>query len=114
MKSKEETMMSFELFKKKLNESHKKLNKEGFENRQLKELIVSMALEIKMLRDTIEHLNKDKEIKKDLEKLEKAIEILKGRVCVNNGYVCYDTYADIKLNDEEIDLLYEVLSHEEI
>ena len=60
MESKEETMMSFELFKKKLNESHKKFNKEEFENRQLKELIVSMALEIKMLRDTLEHLNKDK------------------------------------------------------
>lgn len=57
MKSKEEKMMSFELFKKELNESHGKINKEKFENRQLKELIVSMALEIKMLRDTLEHLN---------------------------------------------------------
>ena len=60
MKSKEEKMMSFEWFKKELNESHKKHNKKEFENRQLKELIVSMALEIKMLRDTLEHLNKDK------------------------------------------------------
>lgn len=49
-----------------------------------------------------------------LEKLEKVIEILKGRMCVHNGYVCYDAYADIKLKDEEIDLLYEVLSYEEI
>lgn len=56
-------------------------------------------------------------IEKDLErleKLEKVIEILKGRMCVHNGYVCYDAYADIKLKDEEIDLLYEVLSYEEI
>lgn len=56
MKSKEEKM-SFEWFKKELNESHEKLNKEEFENRKLKELIVSMALEIKVLRDTLEHLN---------------------------------------------------------
>lgn len=56
MKCKEEKM-SVEWFKKELNESHEKLNKEEFENRQLKELIVSMALEIKMLRDTLEHLN---------------------------------------------------------
>ena len=59
MTSKEEKV-SVEWFKKELNETHEKLNKEEFENRQLKELIVSMALEIKMLRDTIEHLNKDK------------------------------------------------------
>ena len=59
MKSIEEKV-SVEWFKKELNETHEKLKKEEFENRQLKELIVSMALEIKMLRDTIEHLNKDK------------------------------------------------------
>ncbi len=56
MKSKEEKV-SVEWFKKELSETHEKLNKEEFENRQLKELIVSMALEIKMLRDTLEHLN---------------------------------------------------------
>lgn len=56
MKSKEEKV-SVEWFKKELSETYEKLNKEKFENRQLKELIVSMALEIKMLRDTLEHLN---------------------------------------------------------
>ena len=60
MKSKEEKILAVEWFKKELNETHEKLKKEEFENRQLKELIVSMALEIKMLRDTLEHLNKDK------------------------------------------------------
>ena len=60
MKSKEEKILAVEWFKKELNETHGKLKKEEFENRQLKELIVSMALEIKMLRDTLEHLNKDK------------------------------------------------------
>lgn len=51
--------LSVEWFEKELNETHQKLKKEEFENRQLKELIVSMALEIKMLRDTLEHLNND-------------------------------------------------------
>ncbi len=59
MKSIEEKV-SVEWFKKELNDTHEKLTKEEFENKQLKELIVSMALEIKMLRDTLEHLNKDK------------------------------------------------------
>ena len=51
--------LSVEWFEKELSENNKKLKKEEFENRQLKELIVSMALEIKMLRDTLEHLNND-------------------------------------------------------
>ena len=55
----EEARPSVEWFEKELSETHKKLNKEEFENRQLKELIVSMALEIKMLRDSLEHLNND-------------------------------------------------------
>ena len=50
-------MPSVEWLEKELSKSHEKLTKEEFENRQLKELIVSMALEIKMLRDTLEHLN---------------------------------------------------------
>ncbi len=49
---------------------------------------------------------------KRLEKLEKAIDILKGRICVHNGYVCYDVYADIKLKDDECELLKEVLGDE--
>lgn len=44
-----------------------------------------------------------------LEKLEKTIEILKGRICVHNQYICYDAYADIRLKDNEIELLKEVL-----
>lgn len=39
----------------------------------------------------------------------KAFDILKGRICLHNGYVCYDAYADIKLTDEEIKLLKEYL-----
>ena len=48
---------SVEWFEKQLSETNKKLKKEEFENRQLKELIISLALEIKELRDTLEHLN---------------------------------------------------------
>ena len=48
---------SVEWFEKELSETHKKLKKEELENRQLKELIVSLALEIKVLRDTLERLN---------------------------------------------------------
>ena len=61
MTSKETTKarLPVEWFEKELSENNKKLKKEEFENRQLKELIVSMALEIKMLRDTLEHLNND-------------------------------------------------------
>ena len=51
----EEKELSVEWLKKELNETYEKLNKEEFENRQLKEVIVSMALEIKMLRDILEH-----------------------------------------------------------
>ena len=54
-------------------------------------------------------------IKKDLdrlEKLEKVIEILKGRICIHNGYVCYDAYADVKLTDNECKLSKEVLENE--
>ena len=68
-------------------------------------------MELEETYEAKETINKDLE---RLEKLEKVIEILKGRMCVHNGYVCYDAYADIKLKDEEIDLLYEVLSYEEI
>lgn len=50
-------MPSFEWFEKELSETNEKLKKEEFENKQLKELIISLALEIKMLRDTLEHLN---------------------------------------------------------
>ena len=46
-----------------------------------------------------------------LEKLEKAIEILKGRICVHNQYICYDAYADIRLKDNEIELLEEVFDN---
>lgn len=52
------------------------------------------------------------QIKQDLdklEKLEKVIEILKGRICVHQDYVCYEMYADIPLKDNEIELLKEVL-----
>lgn len=47
-----------------------------------------------------------------LEKLEKVVEILKGRICVHNQYVCYDMYADIPLKDNEIELLKEVLGND--
>lgn len=52
-----EGIPSVEWFEKQLSETNKKLKKEEFENRQLKELIISLALEIKVLRDTLEHLN---------------------------------------------------------
>ena len=52
-----EEIPSVEWFETELSETHKKLKKEEFENRQLKELIISLALEIKVLRDTLEHLN---------------------------------------------------------
>ena len=52
-----EEIPSVEWFEKELSETHKKLKKEEFENRQLKELIISLALEIKVLRDTLERLN---------------------------------------------------------
>ena len=45
-------------------------------------------------------------------RLKKAIEILKGRICVHNQYICYDAYADIRLKDNEIELLKEVLGYE--
>lgn len=45
------------------------------------------------------------------EKYKKAIEILKGRICIHNGYVCYDAYADIRLKDNEIEILKEVLDN---
>ena len=48
---------SVEWFEKELSETRKKLKKEEFENRQLKELTISLALEIKVLRDTLERLN---------------------------------------------------------
>lgn len=51
----EEKELSVEWLKRELNETYEKLNKEEFENRQLKEVIVSMALEIKMLRSILEH-----------------------------------------------------------
>ena len=54
-------------------------------------------------------------IKQDLERLEKyknAIKILQGRICVHNQYICYDAYADIRLKDNEIELLREVLENE--
>lgn len=43
------------------------------------------------------------------DKLKKVIEILKGKICVHQSYICYDAYADIKLTDEEIKLLKEYL-----
>lgn len=43
------------------------------------------------------------------EKLKKAFDILKGKICLHNGYVCYDAYADIKLTKEECELLKGVL-----
>ena len=52
-----EEMPPIEWFEKELSETREKLKKEKFENRQLKELIISLALEIKVLRDTLEHLN---------------------------------------------------------
>ena len=47
MNSKEEKILAVEWFKKELNETNGKLNKEEFENRQLKELIVSMKQPLK-------------------------------------------------------------------
>ena len=52
-----EEMPPIEWFEKELSKTREKLKKEEFENRQLKELIISLALEIKVLRDTLEHLN---------------------------------------------------------
>lgn len=43
------------------------------------------------------------------EKLKKAFNILKGKIWLHNGYVCYAAYADIKLTDEEFKLLKEYL-----
>lgn len=57
----------------------------------------------------IEDLGK---INEENAKLKKAIEILKGRICVHNQYICYDAYADIRLKDNEIELLKEVLGYE--
>ena len=45
-----EEMPPIEWFEKELSETREKFKKEEFENRQLKELIISMALEIKVLR----------------------------------------------------------------
>lgn len=53
----EEKEAPIDWFKKELDETCEKLNKEESENRQLKEVIVSMALEIHVLRDMLEHKN---------------------------------------------------------
>ena len=53
--------------------------------------------------------NKIESLQSENYKLKKVIEILKGRICIHQGYICYDAYADIKLTDEEIKLLKEYL-----
>ncbi len=53
-----------------------------------------------------------KEIIKLLNKLTEVINILKGRVCVHNGYICYAANADIPLTKQETELLIEVLGND--
>lgn len=48
-----------------------------------------------------------------IRKYQKAFEILKGRVCAHNGYICYSAYADIPLTQQESELIREVLGNEE-
>jgi hypothetical protein len=70
----------------------------------------------KVLNESVGCVNKVLEdlgkINEENTKLKKAIKILKGRICVHNQYICYDAYADIRLKDNEIELLKEVLKND--
>ena len=70
-----------------------------------KEIILAQLNDGFLDLDTIGYENELEYIKN----LINVIEILKGRICVHQGYICYDSYADIKLTDEEIKLLKEYL-----
>ena len=52
------------------------------------------------------------ELKDENEKLKKVIEILEGRICVNQDCICYDMCADKPLTDEEIKLVKEYFGND--